>query len=599
MSDPVTLGRRQFLACALGAAANPAVSRANGAVIAHPFVQHVRDTAATVRWATSTPEDAVLEVEGPEGVLWQGRVEPSEFATGDAAVGIVQKYSARIAGLRPGTEYSYRIRSASGELTAGSDFTFRTPGTGQPFRFLAVGDSGTGSAAQRELADLMRRDRPALVVHTGDIAYPSATFRNLKSKYLDIYQAQMRRVPFFPSLGNHDYWDNGEPVCRQLHDLPRATAAGEAGLYYSFDWGDVHFVALDSNRPLERAAHGADDMLRWLEADLATTKKFWRVAFFHHPPYAAGPNWSDPLSRLAEAKLAPILERFGVPLVLNGHEHNYQRTYPMRGGRTSSGGTVYLTTGGGGADLYRPEDRPWIAAKAMAYHYVRFDVDGRKMTFTAVGRDGQAIDTADIVAAPSLFGDVVSAAGTATLGSGAVISLFGAQFALRERSAGGDVLPRSAADVWITLGEADVPLIYASPGQVNAVLPPGVTGVHTLRISTSAGQTSREIEIRPLAPAIFPGGLFEGSRQITADSPCSPGCRVSAFLTGAENAYGRVQVLLGTSETGGRIDPLSDVRGIQRLEFDVPNSVSEGVLPLSIRVRDVGSNVVPFAVSAR
>lgn len=595
MSYVPTLGRRQFLACVLGAATKAPFARAASAVVAQPFVQNIRENSATLQWATDASEDATVEIEGPDGFSWTARIKPSEFATGNSET--AQHYSARVEGLRPGTEYQYRIRGNGRDLASGAEFGFRTSELQRPFRFLALGDSGWGSIAQRELAELMRKDRPSLVVHVGDLAYPSATFKNLKTKYLDVYQAQMRRVPFFPVLGNHDYWDGADVVCKRLHDLPKAVPPGEQGLYYSFDWGDVHFIALDSNRPLELAVQGESSMLQWLEADLAATNKFWRVAYFHHPPYAAGPNWSDPLTRLAEAHIAPILEKYNVPLVLNGHEHSYQRTYPMRGGSVAPRGTIYVTTGGGGADLYSTEARPWIASRLTEYHYLRVDVDARKMNLTAIDRLGRAFDSAEVSAAPGITGDVVSGAGTADIGAGGLISVYGWQLAMRESTAGGDVLSASASDVRVTLGDRDLPLIYASPRQVNALLPPDATGMHTLRVSTPGGSVNRDIEIRPVAPALFPGGVFDNSRQITEESPCKPGSRISAFLTGAMRAEGKMIVSLGGVQLDGSIEAFAPVRGVQRIEFEVPASIPSGVFPLAVQVSGVQSNFVPVAVA--
>lgn len=121
---------------------------------------------------------------------------------------------------------------------------FRTADDG-PFTFLHFGDSGTGDDRQAQVARRMAGERAALVLANGDLAYPLATYEAVDRLYFSRYEGQMARVPFFAVLGNHDCGvDNGVPLLSAL----AAPGAGQAeGRYYSFDWGNVHFVALDSN----------------------------------------------------------------------------------------------------------------------------------------------------------------------------------------------------------------------------------------------------------------------------------------------------------------------------------------------------------------
>ena len=112
-----------------------------------------------------------------------------------------------------------------------------------------------------------------------------------------------------------------------VHSVPGDTVpVADRGRYYSFDWANVHFVSLDSNLSLERAVTSGGPMLEWLNNDLRSTRQFWRVVYFHHPPYGAGPNQNDVHSLWIRQYAVPIFEANGVQLVLNGHEHSYQRS---------------------------------------------------------------------------------------------------------------------------------------------------------------------------------------------------------------------------------------------------------------------------------
>ena len=142
----------------------------------------------------------------------------------------------------------------------------------------------------------------------------------------------------WPTLGNHDgrsadsttesgpYYD--------IFSLPRNGEAGGVAsgteAYYSFDYGNMHFICLDSNET-DRSADGA--MMTWLEADLAANDKEWVIAFWHHSPYSKGHYDSDELGRSIDLRqnAVPLLERYGVDLVLTGHSHSYERSYLIDG----------------------------------------------------------------------------------------------------------------------------------------------------------------------------------------------------------------------------------------------------------------------------
>src|SRR5581483_10806821 len=119
----------------------------------------------------------------------------------------------------------------------------------------------------------------------------------------------MSSVPFFPAPGNHDYETPNAIPYLTVHSVPTdGVPPIDRGRYYSFDWGNVHFVSLDGHQSLERAVVGTGSMLKWLQADLRSTQQFWKIVYFHYPPFAAGPNMNDPHSALVRQYIVPILE---------------------------------------------------------------------------------------------------------------------------------------------------------------------------------------------------------------------------------------------------------------------------------------------------
>ena len=171
------------------------------------------------------------------------------------------------------------------------------------------------------------------------------------------------------------------------------TYPDNAERYYSFDYGPIHFVALDTEYALLDPGR-QQAQLAWLDADLAATTQPWRVVYFHRSPYSSGSEHGSALD--VRQAFSPILERRGVQLVLSGHDHDYERSVPWRQFVSSASGITYVVTGGGGAALYAVGSSAWTAKSASVNHYMRVTVSGCTMTIEAVGLDGAVFDQASI-----------------------------------------------------------------------------------------------------------------------------------------------------------------------------------------------------------
>lgn len=389
----------------------------------YPYLQAVSDSAAHVLWSTTSPglRDTL--------VYWiEGRDDTTRVPVADSA----REHRARLAPLPPDARVGYRVITGP-PRQATPDHRFRTaprPGARGEVGVLVFGDSGTGADAQVDLARLMEERDFDLVLHTGDVAYPEGSEFDLTQRHFRVYRELLARVPFFPAVGNHDVrTEEGAPFRRAFLLPGRRPVRG--ALYYSFDWGRVHFVGLDSTDEGDDAEEddggdlddydrdGGDRrlgrrQLQWLEADLAEASADpgtdWIVAFFHHPPYSSGYGISshssdEELRRL----LAPLFERYGVDLVLTGHDHHYERTHPIRSGEVDeeTPGTVYVVTGGGGGRLeLRGLDRTWYAAVSrLTYHFVTLRVKGDEMLLEAVDREGERIDRYRVRPVPAAADD--------------------------------------------------------------------------------------------------------------------------------------------------------------------------------------------------
>jgi hypothetical protein len=368
-------------------------------LVRHPYLQHVGATRATVVWATRENGIATLRYALNGSVATvpaKSRLVPL------SVTGMPYDYyqhEAPLTNLKPATTYTYTPALDGVAVAAGAPLT-TAPNVGAgTIRFIAFGDSGVGSAEQKQLATRMTADRFDFALHTGDVAYETAApagpggYPQLHSWFFDIYSSWLRTRPVFPSIGNHDEEANHAAPYRDVFVLPAngasTTFPDHSVRYYSFDYGPAHVVVLDTELAFQDLTR-RQAQVQWLEQDLAATRQPWKIAVFHRSPYSAGGEHQSDFD--VRAVFGPMFDRHHVDLVLSGHEHDYERTIPIR--ETADGGpTVYVVTGGGGAKLYPAATAWWTAASRSAFHYMRGVIESCKLTLEAVGLTGTVFDS--------------------------------------------------------------------------------------------------------------------------------------------------------------------------------------------------------------
>lgn len=301
-------------------------------LVRQPYLQMGTPTSMTVVWRSDVATDSRVRYGTTQGSL-------SSSATNAT---VSTDHIVTINGLTPGTVYFYDIGSTSssyGGGTAAHYFkTSPTTGSTGAFRVWAVGDSGNGTSTQTAVMNAMLTvagaTPPDLAIHLGDIAYNSGTDQEFTDNHFTPFAPVLRNTVLWPSLGNHEAASVNTSLQTgpyyAAHVLPSAGQAGGIAsgteAYYSFDYGNAHFVVLDS-QDSSRSVGGP--MLTWLANDLAATSQQWLIAYWHHPPYSKGSHDSDSESQLYEMRerALPILEAAGVDLVLSGHSHAYERSY--------------------------------------------------------------------------------------------------------------------------------------------------------------------------------------------------------------------------------------------------------------------------------
>jgi hypothetical protein len=325
-------------------------------------------------------------------------------------------YRAVLPNLEFDQQYYYRVSMMAKPII---EADFETRSKKPASRFVVFGDCGVGSPAEAEIAYQVYLKKPEFILIAGDNVYSRGQVSEYLQKYFPYYNREdagpdkgaplMRSIPFYLSPGNHDvaaadlakypdglacyyYFDlplNG-PVFKntviatgteeQVAAFRQVTGSRFPGMSnFSFDHGNVHITCLDSNPHINA---NDPELISWIENDVKSSKATWKIVAFHHPGFnSSNAHYEGQWMRA----LAPVFERSGVDLVMNGHVHNYQRSYPLHfepkkdstgkpeigsNGRgrvdgkftfdkkfngkkkTRPKGVIYIVTGAGGAGLY-------------------------------------------------------------------------------------------------------------------------------------------------------------------------------------------------------------------------------------------------------
>lgn len=399
-----------------------------------PYLQMGTPDGVTIRWRTTDIVESRVQY-GPS---------PTNLNMTIDDAGLTTEHEVRVDGLAANTTYYYSVGTFTETLAGGnsSHFFVTSPESTSPrdTRIWVIGDSGTGNqnaAAVRDAYEVFTgATHTDLWLMLGDNAYNDGTDGQYQTAVFQMYPEMLRKSVVWPTLGNHDGISaDSATQTGPYYDIFALPKQGEAGgsasgteAYYSFDFGNIHFICLDSHET-DRSPNGA--MLTWLQDDLALTDADWVIAFWHHPPYTKGSHDSDTETRLIEmrANVLPLLEGSGVDLVLSGHSHSFERSFLIDqhygasstlqswmifdGGDGQPGGdgayekpsvgpaphegAVYAVAGSSGKISSGPLDHPVMFASLLELGSLVLDVSGNTMTGSFLNDSGQVSDSFTII----------------------------------------------------------------------------------------------------------------------------------------------------------------------------------------------------------
>lgn len=300
---------------------------------------------------------------------------------------VIHHHTAVLTGLEPGTTYLYTV----GHGNFWSDtFEFTTaPAHTVPFSFIYMGDAQNGLDRWGSLMQNAFRERPdaAFYIMAGDLVNRGAERDDWDSLFYNARGIYDRRQ-VVPAIGNHECQGGQPRLYLQFFDLPRNGPAGiEKERAYSFEYSNALFVILDSNLPAESQAV-------WLENELASSKATWKFVVYHHPAYSSAANRDN---KKVREVWTPIFDKYHVDMALQGHDHAYLRTYPMRGlarANSPAEGTVYIVSVSG-TKMYKQDPRDYTEfgmTNVSTYQVLDIQISGDRLVYRAYDIDGKLRD---------------------------------------------------------------------------------------------------------------------------------------------------------------------------------------------------------------
>ncbi len=306
-----------------------------------PYLQMAGKTSIRINWRTDTTTTSIVKFGLTKTNLnhTAGLFSPTK------------QHSVLIGGLLPDTKYFYFVTNSANTFATDTFYFFTAPNTTKKIRIVATGDCGTGMATQiktkEAIMSFVQNNYVNCWLILGDNAYESGYANEYANLFFAPYQTNfiMHHTSLYPCIGNHDYANDGNAAETKnvaYYSIFNTPAAGElgglasgTGAYYSYNYGNIHFVSIDS--------YGTEQTLKvydtlspqyiWLKQDLAQNNQMWTIVYFHHPPYTMGNHTSDWEGDLIGIRtyLTPLFERSKVDLVLNGHSHVFERSWLMKG----------------------------------------------------------------------------------------------------------------------------------------------------------------------------------------------------------------------------------------------------------------------------
>ncbi|WP_337372806.1 metallophosphoesterase family protein [Megasphaera sp.] len=367
-------------------------------------------TSRTFMWQSDyAEENPVVEYRqaGDDDSLMQLPASSDAFSDDGVTTYI---HTAAVSDLKPGTAYKYRVGAGDKR----SDWQSFHTAQGHDFKALIFPDSQSSDysvwAATAQPA-WQRNQDAQFFINMGDLVDNGQDHYQWNA-WFDVVGDMIARIPVVPLLGNHETYDKDWKVRMpeaylHLFALPRIDREKYQNQFYSFDYGDVHFVVLNTqSQELADFEPSLDeDEVAWFKEDMAKTTKKWKIVLMHKDPLQYGfANRPQPREEgfSPEGRLwMPLFDQYGVDAVLSAHLHTYRDRGHIRNFQRDESGPLYLITGVAGNVQYpglwkQHSLDKYVAPQPETDNYMTLEATDDSLTFRSFLPDGQLLEEKSI-----------------------------------------------------------------------------------------------------------------------------------------------------------------------------------------------------------
>lgn len=367
-------------------------------------------TSRTFMWQSDyAEENPVVEYRqaGDDTTIMQLPASSDAFSDDGVTTYI---HTAAVSDLKPGTAYEYRVGAGDKR----SDWQSFHTAQGHDFKALIFPDSQSSDysvwAATAQPA-WQRNQDAQFFINMGDLVDNGQDHYQWNA-WFDVVGDMIARIPVVPLLGNHETYDKDWKVRMpeaylHLFALPRIDREKYQNQFYSFDYGDVHFVVLNTqSQELADFEPSLDeDEVAWFKEDMAKTTKKWKIVLMHKDPLQYGfANRPQPREEgfSPEGRLwMPLFDQYGVDAVLSAHLHTYRDRGHIRNFQRDESGPLYLITGVAGNVQYpglwkQHSLDEYVAPQPETDNYMTLEATDDSLTFRSFLPDGQLLEEKSI-----------------------------------------------------------------------------------------------------------------------------------------------------------------------------------------------------------
>lgn len=289
---------------------------------------------------------------------------------------VTYMHKVKLTGLSANTVYHYRAYQVAGAYTA--DYTFTTaPLPGASFRFAAMGDFRTNTSTFNAISLLVKNANPRFSIYGGDLCNDSY-YSTFKTEFFCANQLALSAgVPFFNAPGNHEGWSSNTQTVTQA-----PTSSSGTQEYYSFDYGDAHFVSINNQTTYSVGS----TQYNWVSADLAASTKPWKIVVFHEPAYCAGGSHLP--NTVMQSYSTNLFEPDNVSMVISGHNHYYEHCLVNN--------LHHYVLGSAGAPLHTIGTASYLVKAVQSYNYGIMDVTPNTLHMVVYNQVGAQLDSLDL-----------------------------------------------------------------------------------------------------------------------------------------------------------------------------------------------------------